>query len=196
MPKVEYMGAVYDSQLEVDYLKHIVDLHLSGDVISWIYHPIAIQLTNKNKYTPDFVVVYADHIEIIETKGYNQYSVARDTMTHNMMLAKSELELQHWLQYENGIQIKGRHVVYRKIKKLSKYGFVDWDFKNPDTLSNKRAKARDEAISSLKQANQELKDYKRYFKYKESTKKLSKSQTEWLAAFIKEHEDDRNTSIS
>ena len=73
--KIEYDGIKFDSELEVDYYKRLIEMQKSAELEGFIYHPsIPITITGKNSYTPDFVVMYRDRIEIIETKGYNQFS--------------------------------------------------------------------------------------------------------------------------
>ena len=195
MAKVEYDGIEFDSQLEVDYYKYLCKLKADNfEIIDFEYHPkIPIQITKKNSYTPDFVVFYFDTIEIIETKGYNPYSKMKDDVTHQIMLQKSEQELRDWV-YEN-YHSKIRYnfysfkIKYRKIKDLQAYGFVDWDFKNPNTLANKRK----EKILSQKDEIKELKEFKknaeRYFTYYVKLKnmgKLTKAQREWYINYEKE----------
>ena len=52
------------------------------------------------------------------------------------MQSKSEQELKDWLRV-NGLR-DDYPTVYKKVKYLKAYGFVDWDFKNPNTIANKR----------------------------------------------------------
>ena len=174
--KIQYDGIVFDSELEVDYYKHLKEKH-----INFIYHPeVPIKLNAKNTYTPDFIVFYQDRIEIVETKGFNQYSFMKDNMIHNLMLEKSELELKRWLE-ENGL-IAYAKVVYKKIKYLKSFGWVDYDFKNPNTLANQRKNKIDQLTLELKEKNQLLHNYERYFKY-QHLNKLTKKQQEWLINF-------------
>ena len=77
-------------------------------------------------------------------------------------------------------------VIYRKIKHLTKYGWVDFDFKNPNTLSSKRK----EKVINLKAENQilkaRLKDSDRYFKLKFIKTKRTKKQEQWIEMFLEE----------
>lgn len=185
MAKVKYDGITFDSDLEVNYYKYLKE----QKNVYFVYHPkIPIQVTNGNKYYPDFVVYYGDtKCEIIETKGYSQFSFMKDNMIHNIMLAKTENELKEWLRM-NGL----RHdypTTYKKIKFLKAYGFVDWDFKNPNTLANKRK----EKISEQKDEIKELKEFKknaeRYFNYHLKlvrNEKLTKPQREWYKAYVEQ----------
>jgi hypothetical protein len=180
--KIQYDGILFDSELEVEYYKH-----LCKEKVHFIYHPkVPIKLNAKNNYTPDFIVFYQDRIEIIETKGYNQYSYMRDNMIHNAMLEKCEYELIDYLN-DNEIIVNGKKVVYKKIKYLKGHGWVDFDFKNPNTIANKRKNKIKELESELKANRELIKNYERYFTYNKKGK-LTKKQTEWLINFeITEH---------
>lgn len=199
MGKVKYNDITFDSELEVEYYKYLQELYKNGEVLDFLYHPKhPIQVTKNNSYTPDFVVVYADRIEIVETKGFNPYSKMKDDMIHSIMLQKTEDELREWvLTNRAGLYVldtmyfkkPSRKVVYRKIKHLQAYGFVDWDFKNPNTIANKRK----EKINDLSAEIKELRDFKknaeRYFKYHlkiVKNEKLTKPQKEWYCNYVKE----------
>lgn len=198
MPKVKYDDITFDSELEVEYYKYLVELYEKGVISAFYYHPaIPINITKNNTYVPDFVVFYMDNkIEIVETKGYNPYSKMRDDMIHQVMLSKPEQELRDWLNknydsvYDNKFQLKFNNyrVVYRKVKYLKAYGFVDWDFKNPNTIANKRK----EKINDLSSEINELRDFKkeaeRYFRYHlkiVNNEKLTKPQKEWYYNYTK-----------
>ena len=178
MDKVVYDGIKFDSQLEVDYYKY-----LKENATYFVYHPkIGINTTSKNKYYPDFVVYYGDcRCEIIECKGYSQFSYLKDNMIHNIMLSKSEQELKEWLR-ENGLRYD-YPTTYRKIKYLKAYGFVDWDFKNPNTIANKRKEKINELSSELKDLRQFKKDTIRYFNL-HNKPKLTQAQKEFMAKYL------------
>ena len=199
MGKVKFDGIQFDSELEVEYYKLLVEKQNKGEIKFFSYHPsVPIKITKNNYYTPDFVVFDNNsRVEIIETKGYNPYSKMRDDMIHQVMLGKPEQELRDWLNenydaiYDNRIQVNFNsfRVSYKKIKYLKAYGFVDWDFKNPNTIANKR-KAK---INEQKDEIKELKDFKknaeRYFTYYVKLKnmgKLTKPQREWYINYEKE----------
>ncbi len=190
MGKVYYNNILFDSDLEVEYYKKLMK---DRDVINFTYHPKKpIQITKGNYYTPDFIVYYSDEecylrCEIIETKGYNPYSKMKDDMTHQIMLQKSEQELKEWLKL-NELDFSCP-VKYRKIKFLQAYGFVDWDFKNPNTQINK---ARNK-IKTQKEELKELKEFKknalRFFNYwskQQAQEKLTKAQKEWFDKYVLE----------
>lgn len=186
MPKVKFDGIQFDSELEVNYYKY-----LRMENLYFRYHPkVPIKITSKNEYTPDFVVYYPDrHVEVIETKGYNPYSKMRDDMIHQVMLGKSGTELMAWLE-ANGYSTKGvERVEYRKIKFIKAYGFVDWDFKNPNTIANKRKEKINEQQDEIKALKDFKKNAERYFTYYVKLKnmgKLTKPQREWYINFEKE----------
>ena len=178
--KVEYDGIKFDSDLEVNYYRY-----LKLENIYFRYHPrIPIRITKNNYYTPDFVVYYPDKdlCEIVETKGYNPYSKLRDDMIHQVMLTKTESELKEWLK-ENDYRYEGYTVKYRKIKFLKAYGFVDYDFKNPNTLANQRKEKIQELSSELKELRQFKKDTERYFKLHNKAK-LTAQQKEFIAKYL------------
>ena len=198
MPKVKYDNITFDSELEVEYYKYLVELYAKGVITSFYYHPsIPIKITKNNTYTPDFVVFYLDRrIEIVETKGYNPYSKMRDDMIHQVMQSKSEQELRDWLNknydsvYDNKFQLKFNNysVVYRKVKYLKAYGFVDWDFKNPNTIANKRKEKINDLSTEIKELRDFKKEAERYFRYHlkiVNNEKLTKPQKEWYYNYMK-----------
>ena len=198
MSKVKYDDITFDSELEVEYYKYLVELYANGVITSFYYHPsIPIKITKNNTYTPDFVVFYLDNkIEIVETKGYNPYSKMRDDMTHQVMQSKSEQELRDWVNknydsvYDNKFQLKFNNysVVYRKVKYLKAYGFVDWDFKNPNTIANKRKEKINDLSSEIKELRDFKKEAERYFRYHlkiVNNEKLTKPQKEWYYNYTK-----------
>lgn len=198
MSKVKYDDITFDSELEVEYYKYLVELYEKGVITSFYYHPsIPIKITKNNTYTPDFVVFYLDNkIEIVETKGYNPYSKMRDDMIHQVMQSKSEQELRDWLNknydslYDNKFQLKFNNysVVYRKVKYLKAYGFVDWDFKNPNTIANKRKEKINDLSTEIKELRDFKKEAERYFRYHlkiVNNEKLTKPQKEWYYNYTK-----------
>lgn len=199
MPKVNYCGITFDSELEVEYYKYLKEQYDKGEVLDFIYHPESIEnLVGKRSYKPDFIVLYDDRIEIIETKGYNPYSKMIDDQIHNVMLSKTPTYLAnyvlknklYWLRFEDWERnLTALNVVYKKIKYLKAYGFVDWDFKNPNTIANKRK----EKINDLSAEIKELRDFKknavRYFGYHlkiVKNEKLTKPQKEWYYKYVEE----------
>lgn len=195
MPKIEYKGLMFDSELEVNYCKYIERRMMVGEILDFIYHPSQISnLTGKRSYTPDFIVVYKDRIEVVETKGYNPYSKMIDDAIHQVMLTKSEewllqyvFENKNRLRYIRLDETKKYRVVYKKIKYLQAFGFVDWDFKNPNTLANKRKAKIQEQNSEIKELRDFKKNAVRYFNYHlkiVKNEKLTKSQKEWYNNYV------------
>ncbi len=204
MPKVNYAGKIFDSELEVEYYKHLEKLFYSLEVDYFIYHPHQIQnLVGKRSYTLDFLVLYKDRIELVECKGYNPYSKMIDDQIHNVMLSKSSEWLGQYVLDEmrnDPIGTSGRYkefmglimagrVFYKKIKYLKAYGFVDWDFKNPNTLANKRKEKIIEQKDEIKELRDFKKDAERYFRYHlkiVDNEKLTKPQREWYFKYVEE----------
>ena len=197
MPKVIYGDITFDSELEVEYYKHLEEKWHKGEVLEILYHPKAIEnLVGKRSYTPDFCVLYADRIEIVETKGYNPYSKMIDDQIHNVMLSKNQWFLanyvagtrMYWTRFEDWDRnIKNGNVVYKKIKYLKAYGFVDWDFKNPNTIANKRKEKINEQSIEIKDLRDFKKNAERYFRYHlkiVNNEKLTKPQKEWYYKYV------------
>lgn len=181
MPKVEYDSITFDSELEVKYYQE-----LKAKDIKFIYHPKAkIKITNNNSYTPDFIVFTSSGYQIVETKGYNPYSKMKDDMIHQVMLAKTPLELRQYIEEVLDTIIPDDSVVeYKKIKYLKSHGFVDWDFKNPNSQINQARTKNKELKENLKDLNKFKKDTLRYFAYLKKAK-LTKVQEEWQENYIK-----------
>ena len=198
MAKVKYGDITFDSELEVEYYKCLDELWHKGEVLEILYHPKAIEnLVGKRSYTPDFCVLYPDRIEIIETKGYNPYSKMIDDQIHNVMLSKNQWFLanyvagtrMYWTRFEDWDRnIKNGNVVYKKLKYLKAYGFVDWDFKNPNTIANKRKEKINDLSTEIKALRDFKKDAERYFRYHlkiVQNEKLTKPQKEWYYNYVK-----------
>lgn len=202
MPKVKYDDITFDSELEVEYYKKLIQEQKDGLVLEFIYHPEHIQnLVGKRNYTPDYLVLYPDRIEIIELKGYNPYSKMIDDQIHNVMLSKSERWLASYVLgiinsqygtlykvYEWQVNAARENVVYKKLKYLKAYGFVDWDFKNPNTIANKRKEKINDLSSEIKELRDFKKEAERYFRYHlkiVNNEKLTKPQKEWYYNYTK-----------
>lgn len=202
MPKVNYDGILFDSELEKDYYIYLQELYSQYKITDFMYHPDKItDLVGKRSYTPDFLVLYKDHIEVVETKGYNPYSKMIDDQIHNVMLSKSTKWLsgyvfqnianhvQKYMLYLDEWQnlAMQEKVVYKKIKHLKAYGFVDWDFKNPNTIANKRKEKINEQQDEIKDLKEFKKNAERYFKYHlkiVKNQKLTKPQKEWYSKYV------------
>ena len=191
--KVNYDGLLFDSELEVEYYKYIIEKMQEGEIYWFLYHPAQIpNLVGKRSYTPDFLVVYRDRVEIVETKGYNPYSKMIDDAIHQAMLSKDSEWLfeyvfycnppEAWWRYINE-HIERQNIVYKKVKYLKAYGFVEWDFKNPNTIANKRKEKITELSSELKELRQFKKDTVRYFNL-HNRSKLTLNQKEFIAKYL------------
>ena len=198
MAKIEYAGIEFDSQLEVDYYKKLIEGLEKGNILWFTYHPSKIpNLVGKRSYTPDFVVLSKNCAMIVETKGYNSYSYRIDDAIHQTMLGKDKKWIYNYIFNEIPLRyadyfldkITVDEVGYRKIKFLKGYGFVDWDFKNPNTLANKRKEKINEQKDEIKELKEFKKNAERYFTYHikiVNNEKLTKPQREWYYKYVEE----------
>lgn len=199
MGKVKFEGITFDSDLEVEYYKYLNEEMEKGNVLDWIYHPKPIDnLLGKRSYTPDFIVLYDDRIEVVEVKGYNPYSKLIDDQIHAVMKTKSAEWLASYVcetkrSYSGYCKtrwmenIANANVLYSKVKHLQAFGWVDYDFKNPNTIANKRK----EKINDLSVEIKSLLDFKkkteRYYRYHlkiVKNEKLTKPQREWYYQYV------------
>lgn len=58
------------NKLEADYARHLNERIYAGEVVSWSYETIKLQLAKRTWYTPDFKVVTSSAIELHEVKGH------------------------------------------------------------------------------------------------------------------------------
>lgn len=178
MGKITRDDLRFDSELEMNYYDYLVD-----NKINFIYHPNkTININSKNNYEPDFIEIHSDVIYITETKGYNPYSKLKDEMIHNTMIDKPISELNRYIT-SLGIEVGTKEVIYRKIKYLKTYGFVDFNFKNPNSLLNTRRNKIKELELENKDLKEQVKNLTRYFNYMHKDK-LTKKQNEWLVHFV------------
>lgn len=72
----------FDSKLEEQRDRHFSMLMLAGDVKRYRYHPFTMQIGPGKRYSPDFLVEYADgRIVLEEVKGNLKMKNARDSVT-------------------------------------------------------------------------------------------------------------------
>ena len=191
MAKVEYDGMTFDSEWEKDYYIYLKE-ELKADFIK--YHPEPIfDLVARKKYTPDFIYVKEDAISVVEVKGgYNPYANHfQDDMIHKEMKAKDYRWLYNYF-WKNGIKFTHSEdgyydLKYEKVKKLKK-GWVDYDFKNPNTIANKRKEKINDLSTEIKELRDFKKEAERYFRYHLkilNNEKLTKSQKEWYYNYTK-----------
>ena len=191
MAKVEYDGITFDSEWEKDYYIYLKE-ELKADFIK--YHPEPIfDLVARKKYTPDFIYCKEDTISVVEVKGgYNPYANHfQDDMIHKEMKAKDYRWLYNYF-WKNGINFANSEdgyydLKYEKVKKLKK-GWVDYDFKNPNTIANKRKEKINDLSSEIKELRDFKKEAERYFRYHlkiVNNEKLTKPQKEWYYNYTK-----------
>lgn len=190
MPKVKYDNITFDSELEVNYYKHLIEK--GTKFIYHLPHPIELDFMERG-YTPDFIEFYpvweSDMLDcvIVETKGYNQFSARMDSVIHNAMnkITKTKNDmLREWLS-KNDVDVnKIRNITYQKTKYLKAHGFVDFKFKPPghkDAWKNRALIAEEE----LKIVNKNLKKALRLIELADKVK-LTKSETVRAKLLFKE----------
>ena len=191
MAKVEYEGTTFDSEWEKDYYIYLKEELKAGFIK---YHPEPIfDLVARKKYTPDFIYCKEDTISVVEVKGgYNPYANHfQDDMIHKEMKAKDYRWLYNYF-WKNGIKFTHSEdgyydLKYEKVKKLKK-GWVDYDFKNPNTIANKRKEKINDLSTEIKELRDFKKEAERYFRYHlkiVNNEKLTKPQKEWYYNYMK-----------
>lgn len=191
-----YKNRYFDSLLEVEYFKY-----LEENNYKFLYQdeykatPIKINLGRRKTYVPDFIVWDEENkvIKIIELKGYAKWSANEDNNIMDFMKHKviNDKEfLINWL-IELDINVCGYDIDYQRLKHLKNLGFVDYNYKNPNTISNQRKNKIIELEKENKELKQKIKDTERYLGYLRNIKngkKLTKSQLEWKYNFEKEND--------
>lgn len=192
MPKVRYDNINFDSELEVEYYKY-----LKENNIRFMYqneyknNPIKINLGRRKTYTPDFIVFDDENkiIKIIELKGYAKWSANEDNNIMDFMKNKVATDkdfLIEWLA-QLDIDTRGWDIDYSRLKHLKAYGFVDFNFKNPNSISNQRKNKIIELEKEIKELELYKKNVERYFGYLRKDK-LTKQQQEWKLKFESEND--------
>lgn len=182
----------FDSELEQKYYHYLKD-----NGVDFMYQteykntPIQVNIGKRKNYTCDFIEEYENKVVITETKGYSKWSGNIDNEICDFMKHKAQYDkgfIVEWLA-RVGVDTKGKDIEYQRIKYNKTYGWVDYDFKNPNTIANKRKNKIIELEQELKELKAKLKDYDRYV---EITQKLNnggkptKLQLEFYNNFRKE----------
>ena len=59
------------NKTEAKYACEVLDMQkAAGEILDYKFEAVRFKLAPNTTYTPDFFVVYLDHFEIIEVKGY------------------------------------------------------------------------------------------------------------------------------
>ena len=58
------------NKTEYRYISHLESLKLGGFILDYVFEPISLKLAFQTRYTPDFMVVFDDRIELHEIKGH------------------------------------------------------------------------------------------------------------------------------
>ena len=194
MPKVNYNGIEFDSNLEVNYYKYLKEKNINFKYQNeYSKNPIKIELGRRKTYKPDFIV-YDDGakiITIVETKGYAKWSANEDNNIMDFMknqVKNNPYFVISWLKEIKAYK-DNYSVSYQRIRFNQTYGWVDYNFKNPNTLANKRKEKIQEQSSEIKGLREFKKNALRYFTYHlkiVNNEKLTKSQREWYYKYVEE----------
>lgn len=194
MGKVNYEGIEFDSELEVNYYKYLKEKNINFKYQNeYSKNPIKIELGRRKTYTPDFIV-YDDEtkiITIVETKGYAKWSANEDDNIMDFMknqVKNNPYFIISWLKEINAYK-DNYSVSYQRIRFNQTYGWVDYKFKSPNTIANKRKAKINDLNSEIKDLREFKKNAERYFKYhlKLVCKgKLTKQQNEWYCNYVEE----------
>ena len=58
------------NKLEADYAQWLSLQKIQGDVVDFHFESFKLRLADRTWYTPDFLVIYDDHMEFDEVKGF------------------------------------------------------------------------------------------------------------------------------
>lgn len=194
--KINYENIVFDSELEMNYF-----IYLKENNIKYLYQdkyrdkPIKINLGRRKTYVPDYIIFDEENkvIKIIELKGYAKWSANEDNNIMDFMKNKVLTDKQFLIDWLVSLDINvcGYDIDYQRLKHLKNFGFVDFDFKNPNTLSNQRKNKIIELEQEIKENKEYRKNVERYFSYLRNIKngkKLTKAQIEWKNKFESEND--------
>lgn len=206
--KISYNGIIFDSELEVTFYQMLEqETLLKNGAINFLYQttykhtPIHINLGRRKNYTPDFIIIddINSIIYIIETKGYAKWSANEDNNIMDFMQNKVIYDtkfLRNWLEdvffdtmFIDVKKAQEYEIKYHRLKHLKGVGFVDYNYKNPNSISNKRKLKIEEQTIEIKELKSFQKDTLRYFGYlkkEKNNQKLTRSQLEWFENFENE----------
>ena len=79
------------NRTERKYADELYRLQLAGEIVAYQFEPVKLRLARRTFYTPDFLVVFPDHFEFHEVKGF-----ARDDA---MVKLKVAARLYPWFKF-------------------------------------------------------------------------------------------------
>lgn len=184
--KISKYDITFDSELELNYYDYLKDNKVPFVYQSDFKKSIDIRLGRRKTYRPDFVTYDDDNktVTIVEMKGYAKWTANEDNNIMDFMLHKVETDqefLIKWLK-ENDIYKENYRVLYKRLKFIKGIGFVDYKYKNPNTLLNKRKVKIEELEKENRELKKRLKEYEKYYQCLKK-EKLTKKQIEWCARF-------------
>jgi hypothetical protein len=63
---------IYRSKWEEEYSTQLKLRKAAGEILSWSYESIRLRVAESNWYTPDFLIVTEDEIQLHEVKGFQR----------------------------------------------------------------------------------------------------------------------------
>ena len=90
------------NKLEQKYADYLWKLKMGKEIVGYQYESIKLVLAPRTTYTPDFLVVYPEHFEVHEVKGF-----ARDDA---MVKLKVAAQLFPWWRFVLVKWVKGEWV--------------------------------------------------------------------------------------
>ena len=58
------------NKTEQRYAQYLEVLKRAGEILDYRFEPIKFKLADKTFYSPDFLVIYPDHVLLVEIKGF------------------------------------------------------------------------------------------------------------------------------
>jgi len=58
------------NKTETRYANYLENAKLQGTILAWAFEPVKFRLAKKTFYTPDFMVITRDQIQLHEVKGF------------------------------------------------------------------------------------------------------------------------------
>lgn len=197
--RIKYNEINFDSELEVNYYNYLKENNIEFKYQNeYEKNPIKVNIGRRKNYTPDFIIYDNESkiITVVETKGWTKWSGNDDNSIMDFMTNQAKenpVFIISWLKEINGYK-DGYTVNYRRIKFIKKFGFVDYDFENPNSQINKARNKIKTQKEELKELSQFKKDTIKYFKLsrKSLTEKLTTKQKEFRENYRNQIEKELN----
>ncbi len=84
------------NKTETEHARHLEHLRMEQVILAWKYESLRFRLADRTTYTPDFLVVTPERIEIHETKG----GFIRDDAIVKFKMARELYPWFEWIMYQ------------------------------------------------------------------------------------------------